>query len=186
MMRQEKKERTEAEIIADTKQVLLLYRPVKWILHKNKVILETDFEVEYGTEVDDFLEKIYEAGMDINTDLKDFKVRIRNLNESNLYMKLVEEAVETLKCCDDACADIYYEIIRRAYLEEKQFGGRETIIRQMREAGYAVSYATFYRYQKKALLLLGEILWGCHDLRVKLETVKREVVPDDVLAQVKV
>ena len=56
----------------------------------------------------------------------------------------------------------------------------------MREAGYAVSYATSYRYQKKALLLLGEILWGCHDLRVKLETVKREVVPDDVLAQVKV
>lgn len=172
--------RNNEEIIAETKEVLRLYRPVKWRIQKNKLILETDFRLEYGKDIDQFLNSVYMAGVDINTDIKDFKIRVENLNESNLYIKMIDESVEALKKYDFDNCDIYYEIIKRNYLENRKVTSNEQLIEEMADEGFAISHATFYRYQRKALLLLGDILWGCRDIRLRFERVKQEVSQDEL------
>ncbi len=175
-----KEPRDDDRIIAETKIVLQLYRPVKWRIQKNKMILETDFRMEYGTDIDQFLDKIYQAGVDVNTDIKDFKVRVDSLNESNMYIRMIDEAVEALRNYDSDARDVYYEIIKRNYLEPRKVTSNEQLIESMIDEGFPISHATFYRYQRKALLVIGDILWGCRDIRLRLEKVKREVMEDEM------
>ena len=42
------------------------------------------FHMEHGTDVDEFLDSIYQAGMDVERDLASEKERVEAINRSNL------------------------------------------------------------------------------------------------------
>ena len=47
------------------------------------------FRKEYGTDVDSFLESIYQAGMDLNDDEANIKLRVEAISSSNKFLKLI-------------------------------------------------------------------------------------------------
>ena len=49
------------------------------------------------TDVDEFLDSVYQAGMDINLDMEDMRERIESINQANKYLKLIDEAVELMR-----------------------------------------------------------------------------------------
>lgn len=55
------------------------------------------FHMEYGTDVDEFLESIYQAGMDVERDLASEKERVEAINRSNQYLRLIDEAVDLMR-----------------------------------------------------------------------------------------
>ncbi|MFR0987118.1 MAG: hypothetical protein ACLSFZ_11910, partial [Frisingicoccus sp.] len=71
-----------------------IYRAVSWNMQIRINQVRHRFQWEYGTDVDAFLDSIYQAGMDINQDLSDLKPRIEMINRSNQFLKLIDEAVD--------------------------------------------------------------------------------------------
>ena len=53
-----------------------IYRSVNWRMQIKINQVKHRFRMEYGTDVDSFLDSIYQAGMDINQDLAGEKERI--------------------------------------------------------------------------------------------------------------
>lgn len=73
-----------------------IYRSVNWRMQIKINQVKHRFQMEYGTDVDTFLDSIYQAGMDINQDLSSEKERIESINRSNRFLKLLDEAVELI------------------------------------------------------------------------------------------
>ena len=74
-----------------------IYRSVNWRMQIKINQVKYSFQMEYGTDVDSFLDSIYQAGMDINQDLAGEKERIESINRSNKFLKLIDEAVELMR-----------------------------------------------------------------------------------------
>ena len=55
------------------------------------------FHMEYGTDVDEFLDTIYQAGMDVERDLASEKERVEAISRSNQYLRLIDEAVDLMR-----------------------------------------------------------------------------------------
>ena len=55
------------------------------------------FHMEYGTDVDEFLDTIYRAGMDVERDLASEKERVEAISRSNQYLRLIDEAVNLMR-----------------------------------------------------------------------------------------
>ncbi len=53
--------------------------------------------MEYSTDVDEFLDTIYQAGMDVERDLASEKERVEAISRSNQYLRLIDEAVDLMK-----------------------------------------------------------------------------------------
>ena len=47
--------------------------------------------------MDEFLESIYQAGMDVERDLASEKERVEAINRSNQYLRLIDEAVDLMR-----------------------------------------------------------------------------------------
>ena len=47
--------------------------------------------------MDEFLESLYQAGMDINEDEANIKSRVEAINSSNKFLKLIDESVELMR-----------------------------------------------------------------------------------------
>ena len=74
-----------------------IYRSVNWKMQIKINQVKQSFHAEYGTSVDDFLDSIYQAGMDINLDMSNMKARVESINQANKYLKLIDEAVELMR-----------------------------------------------------------------------------------------
>ena len=79
----------------DTWRLLKKYRDVVWSLELSVQQLKKEFQVEYGSSVDEFLDSIYLAGADLHgTQIED---HARCLERSNKMLTLVNNAVELLR-----------------------------------------------------------------------------------------
>ena len=56
------------EVYHDVITLFKIYRSVSWRMQVQIGQVKHRFQKEYGTDVDEFLESIYHAGMDINND----------------------------------------------------------------------------------------------------------------------
>lgn len=74
-----------------------IYRSVNWRMQIKINQVRHRFEIEYGMDVDSFLDSIYQSGMDINQDLAGERERIEAINRSNKFLKMIDEAVELMR-----------------------------------------------------------------------------------------
>ena len=79
----------------DTWRLLKKYRDVVWSMELSVQQVKKEFEIEYGTTIDDFLESVYLAGSDLGG------TRIENharcIERSNQMLKLLDNAVSLLR-----------------------------------------------------------------------------------------
>ena len=81
----------------DVEKLFKIYRSVNWKMQIKINQVKRHFQLEYGTDVDKFLDSLYQAGMDVDTDLASEKERVESINHSNNFLKLMDESVDLMR-----------------------------------------------------------------------------------------
>ena len=141
----------------DTRKLLRKYRDVTWSLELSVQRLKNQFHVEYGTDIEEFLDSVYLAGADLGgTELEH---HAQCIERSHKMLQLLDCAVELLRTRHKN-GEIYYWLLYYTYLSPQQFRNTEEIIEQLQPHIRDVSLRTYYRKQKEAVEALSSILWG--------------------------
>lgn len=154
--RKEKKV-TEDPHYHDTWKLLKKYRDVTWSLELSVQQLKTQFSIEYGTDIAEFLESVYLAGADLGgTDLEH---HAQCIERSHKMLTLLENAISLLRTRHKN-GEAYYWILNYAYLSPQQCQNTEEIIELLRPHIRDISRTTYFRKQEQAIQALSAILWG--------------------------
>lgn len=152
-------ENTAAEnpLYHDTWLLLKKYRDVVWSLELSVQQVRRQFQIEFGSSIEDFLESIYLAGVDFaDTSIQE---HARSIERSYKMLKLMENAVNLLRN-KHKYGEAYYWILYYTYLSPQQFQNTEEIIEQLRPHIRDISYRTYFRKKKEAIEALSSVLWG--------------------------
>ena len=86
---------SENPLYHDTWTLLRKYRDVVWSLELSVQKVRRQFQIEFGSSIEDFLESIYIAGLDFeNTDIAE---QTKSIERSHKMLKLVEHSVNLLR-----------------------------------------------------------------------------------------
>ena len=152
-------ENTEAEnpLYHDTWMLLRKYRDVVWSLELSVQQVRRQFQIEFGSSIEDFLESIYLAGVDFaDTDIQE---HARSIERSYKMLKLMENAVNLLRN-KHKFGETYYWILYYTYLSPQQYKNTEEVIGQLQPHIQDISYRTYFRRKKEAIDAFSSILWG--------------------------
>lgn len=141
----------------DTRRLLRKYRDVTWSLELSVQQLRNEFHVEYGTDIEEFLDTVYLAGADLGG--SELEHHAQCIERSHKMLKLLDNAVELLRTRHKN-GEIYYWLLYYAYLSPQQFRNTEEIIEQVQPHIRDISFRTYYRRQKEAIAALSSVLWG--------------------------
>ena len=84
--------REENPLLHDTWKLLSKYRDVTWSLELSVQQVKKSFEIEYGTSIDEFLDSIYLAGVELSG--TDMEYQAKCIERSNKMLKLVDKLDE--------------------------------------------------------------------------------------------
>ena len=148
---------TEDPRYHDTRRLLRKYRDVTWSLELSAQRLRSQFHVEYGTDIEEFLDSVYMAGASLGgTELEHHS---QCIERSHKMLMLVQNAVELLRTRHKN-GEIYYWLLYYTYLSPQEFQNTEEIIEQLQPHIRDISRATYFRKLEKAIEALSSILWG--------------------------
>lgn len=148
---------TEDPRYHDTWRLLKKYRDVVWSMELSIQQMKHQFEIEYGSSIDDFLDSVYSAGADLSgTQLED---HARCIERSNKMLTLLKNAVEMLRI-KHKNGEVYYWVLYYTFLSPQQFRSVEEIVEQLRHHMRDISLPTYYRVRKRAVEALSSLLWG--------------------------
>ncbi len=148
---------TEDPRYHDTRKLLKKYRDVTWSLELSVQRLKNQFHVEYGTNIEEFLDMVYLAGADLGgTELEH---HAQCIERSHKMLTLMQNAVELLRTRHKN-GEVYYWLLYYTYLSPQQFRNTEEIIEQLQPHIRDISFRTYYRRQKEAIAALSAVLWG--------------------------
>lgn len=147
-----------------------IYRAVNWRMQIKINQVKRRFQLEYGTDVDSFLDSMYQAGMDINQDLSGEKERIESINRSNKFLKLIDEAVELMRKYHPN-GERYYWVLYYSYMSAYKAENVEEILDKL-EPHFPnltrIHRATYFRWREKAFKAVSGILWGYESEDIQL------------------
>ena len=159
----------------NTWQLLKKYRDVVWSLELSVLQLKNQFHVEYGCDVDEFLDSLYCAGVDLNgTDIEQYA---RCVERSNKMLKLIQGATSLLRSKHKNGEELYW-VLYYTYLSPQKLENVDEIIEQLRPHMNDISYRTYYRRRKEAVYTLSTILWG-YTTRDNLQLLDELLPPED-------
>lgn len=141
----------------DTRKLLKKYRDVTWSLELSVQKLRNQFNVEYGSDIEEFLDSMYLAGADLGgTELEH---HAQCIERSHKMLQTLDGAVELLRTRHKN-GEAYYWLLYYSYLSPQQYQNTEEIIEQLQPHIRDISLRTYYRKQKEAIEELSYILWG--------------------------
>lgn len=141
----------------DTWRLLKKFRDVVWSMELSVHQLQNQFEIEYESSIDEFLESVYIAGADLSG--TDIEQRARSIDRSNKMISLVRESAEILRK-HHKDGELYYWILYYTYLSPQKLQNAEEIVEVLRPHGQNLSVRTYYNRLRKATDALSSILWG--------------------------
>ena len=148
---------TEDSCYHDTWQLMKKYRDVVWSLELSVQRMKNQFQIEYGSSIEDFLESVYLAGADLGgSQLED---RARCVECSHKMLSIINNSVELLRAHHKHGED-YYWLQYNTFLSPQQLRNVEEIIEQLRPHIRDISFRTYYRKRKLAVEAVSSILWG--------------------------
>ena len=141
----------------DTWKLLKKYRDVVWSLELSIQQIKSQFQIEYGSSIDDFLDSIYMAGADLSgTQIEN---HARCIERSHKMLTLVGNAVDLLRTRHKN-GEIFYWLLYYTYLSPQRLQNVDEIMEQLRPHMRDISVPTYYRKRKQAVEALSSILWG--------------------------
>lgn len=159
MMLKKKNERDVSEDprYHDTWRLLKKYRDVVWSMELSVQQLKNQFEIEYGSSIEEFLESVYLAGADLSgTQIED---HARCIERSNKMLTLLKNAVDLLRL-KHKNGEVYYWLLYYSYLSPQQMRNVEEVVEHLRPHIQDISLPTYYRKRKLAVEALSSVLWG--------------------------
>lgn len=141
----------------DTYKFLRRYRDATYSLKVVVRQMEAQFRMEYGTSVDDFLDSIYAAGVELGSG--DIAERAKSIERSNKMLKLLDSSVDLLRTSHKR-GEEYYWILYYAFLSPQELRNTDEIIEKLEPHISNISYRTYYRKRHAAIDALSTILWG--------------------------
>lgn len=161
---------TENTAYHDIVALFKIYRSVNWRMQIKINQVKHRFNIEYGTDVDSFLNSIYHAGMDINQDLDDMKERVEAINRSNKFLKLIDEAVELMRKFHPQ-GERNYWVLYYSYMSAYKAENLDEILDKL-ETHFPkltrINRATYFRWREQAFEAVGGILWGYEEESIKI------------------
>ena len=148
---------TENPVYHDTWRLLKKYRDVVWSLELSVQQVRTQFQLEYGSSIEDFLDSIYLAGADLSG--SHIEHHAKCIERSHKMLKLMESAVELLRT-KHKNGETYYWILHYAFFSPQQLRNVDEIVEKLRPHMWDISYATYYRKRNDAVEALSSVLWG--------------------------
>jgi len=141
----------------DTWRLLKKYRDVVWSMELSIQQVKKEFEIEFGSTIEDFLESVYLAGADLGG--TKIESHARCIERSNQMLTLLNNAVELLRTRHKS-GETYYWLLYYTYLSPQQLQNVDEIVEQLQSHLRDISIPTYYRKRKKAVEALSSILWG--------------------------
>lgn len=141
----------------DTWKLLKKYRDVVWSLELSVQQIKSQFQIEYGSNIDDFLDSIYMAGADLGgTQIKN---HARCIERSHKMLTLVGNSVDLLRNRHKN-GEMFYWLLYYTYLSPQRLQNVDEIMEQLQPHMRDISVPTYYRKRKQAVEALSSILWG--------------------------
>ena len=156
-MKSKEKDVSENTLYHDTWTLLRKYRDVVWSLELSVQKVRRQFQIEYGSSIEDFLESIYIAGVEL--DGTDIAEQAKSIERSNKMLKLVDHSVNLLRE-KHKNGEEYYWILFYSFLSPQQYRSTEVIIKELEAHIREISFRTYYRKRKEAIDAFSSILWG--------------------------
>lgn len=148
---------TEDSRYHNTWRLLKKYRDVVWSVEVSVAHLKNEFQVEYGSSIEEFLDSVYLAGADLSgTDLEQYA---RSIERSNKMLTLVRNAAEIMRSRHKN-GEMYYWILYYSFLSPQQLSSVPETVDQLRPHLKDISIPTYYRKRQRAVETLSSILWG--------------------------
>lgn len=155
--KRKEKDVTEDPRYHDTRKLLRKYRDVTWSLELSVQQLKKQFQVEYGTDIEEFLDTVYLAGADLGgTELEH---HAQCIERSHKMLTLVDSAVDLLRTRHKN-GETYYWVLYYTFLSPQQLSDVNEILEQLRPHIRDISRTTYYRRREKAVEALSSVLWG--------------------------
>ena len=149
--------REENPLLHDTWKLLNKYRDVTWSLELSVQQVKRSFEIEYGTSIDEFLDSIYLAGVELSG--TDIEYQAKCIERSNKMLKLVDTSIELLRD-KHKNGETFYWVLYYTYLSPQQLRNVDEVVEQLRPHIRDISYRTYYRKRTQAVEALSSVLWG--------------------------
>ena len=137
--------------------LLKKYRDVVWSLELSVKKIQSRFQIEMGSSIEDFLDSVYLAGVDFAD--SGVVEHTKSIGQSHKMLKLIEAAVDLLRN-KHKNGEMYYWILYYAFLSPQQYKNADEIIEQLTPHIRDISYRTYYRKRREAIESLSCILWG--------------------------
>ncbi len=148
---------TESPVYHDTWRLLKKYRDVVWSLELSVRQARSQFEIEYGSSIEDFLDSIYLAGADLVG--SEMEHQAKCIEQSHQMLKLLDNAIDLMRTRHKN-GESYYWLLYYTFLSPQQLANVDEIIEKLRPHIRDISFRTYYRRRKEAITVLGSILWG--------------------------
>ncbi len=101
----------------DTYKFLRRYRDATYSLKVVVRQMESQFRLQYGTSVDDFLDSIYVVGVELTG--SDIAERAKSIDRNNKMLKLLDSSVDLLRN-NHKHGEQYYWILYYAFLSPQE------------------------------------------------------------------
>ncbi|MEQ2843249.1 hypothetical protein [Dorea longicatena] len=141
----------------DTYKLLRCYRDSTYSLKVAVRQVEIQFQLEYKTSIDEFLDSIYAAGADLTG--SQIEEWAKSISRSNKMIKLLLSSVDLLRK-NHKHGEEYYWILYYAFLSPQELKNTDEILESLEEHIANISYRTYYRKRQAAITALSNILWG--------------------------
>ena len=165
---------TEDPRFHNTWRLLKQYRDVVWSMEVSVTQLKNEFQVEFGSSIEEFLDSVYLAGADLSgTELEQ---HARSIERSNKMLTLLRNAVEIMRS-RHKFGEVYYWVLYYSFLSPQELRNVEEIIDQLRPHIRYISFRTYYRRRREAVETPSSILWG-YTAQENLELLK-EFFPEE-------
>ena len=138
-----------------TKLLLMIYRKVVWRMEDTLYDLQgikNDFGGSRISSLVDFL-SIELGDYSSAKEKRIMENRLMNVAESKSMIEIVDRALIKLRTHPEN-GEIYYNIIRDSYINQEKLTDSQI------QENHHISQSTYYRHKKKAIELMGIILWG--------------------------
>ena len=147
----------EEYLYHNTLKLLHKYRDVVWSVEAAVIQARLNFEFEFGSSIEDFLDLSYAAGADLTG--TDIEGQMRTIEKNKKMLRIVDNAVDIMRRKHKR-GESYYWILYYAFLSEHEPENVEEVIGSLREHFKDMSWDTFYRKRKEAVNCLSTLLWG--------------------------
>lgn len=154
---QEEMNITENPLYHDTWKLLKKYRDVVWSLELSVQQVRSRFEIGYGSSIEDFLESVYVAGIDLSD--RSIEHHAKCIERSHRMLKLLDTSIDLLRTMHKN-GENYYWLLYYTFLSPQQLRNVEEIIEKLRLHIRDISFRTYYRRRREAIDALSSILWG--------------------------